>query len=135
MLSSIQEYLPGPPTLGNIWSTLGLTSHGTTLHDLIHRGLPYEYFNLIANNLQVEREVISQAIGVSPASLARRAKTGCFSTVESDRLIALIAVFEHQTPLSGEHSRLNGCPVSLDHYTLSSSTRTNFRSTARYIPE
>ena len=23
----------------------------------------------------------------------------------------------HQTPLSGEHSRLNGCPVSLDHYT------------------
>jgi len=23
----------------------------------------------------------------------------------------------HQTPLCGEHSRLNGCPVSLDHYT------------------
>jgi hypothetical protein len=22
----------------------------------------------------------------------------------------------HQTPLCGEHSRLNGCPVSLDHY-------------------
>ena len=48
----------------------------------------------MANNLQVERKVISQAIGVSPASLARRAKTGRFSTVESDRLIALIAVFE-----------------------------------------
>ncbi|MEE4336971.1 ACP phosphodiesterase, partial [Pseudomonas alliivorans] len=27
-------------------------------------------------------------------------------------------LFGHQTPLSGEHSRLNGCPVSLDHYTL-----------------
>ncbi|WP_216597530.1 M91 family zinc metallopeptidase, partial [Pseudomonas coronafaciens] len=27
------------------------------------------------------------------------------------------ALFGHQTPLSGEHSRLNGCPVSLDHYT------------------
>lgn len=51
-------------------------------------------FNMIANNLQVERKVISQTIGVSPASLARRAKTGRFSTVESDRLIALIAVFE-----------------------------------------
>ncbi|TDV39983.1 hypothetical protein EDF87_121135, partial [Pseudomonas helmanticensis] len=25
-------------------------------------------------------------------------------------------LFGHQTPLSGEHSRLNGCPVSLDHY-------------------
>ena len=22
----------------------------------------------------------------------------------------------HQTPLCGEHCRLNGCPVSLDHY-------------------
>jgi len=25
-------------------------------------------------------------------------------------------LFGHQTPLSGEHSRLNGCPVSLDNY-------------------
>ena len=94
MLSSIKEYLPGPPTPGNIWSTLGLPSRGTTLHDLIHRGLPFEYLNLIASILQFERKVISQAIGVSPASLARRANTGRFSTVESDRLVALIAVFE-----------------------------------------
>ncbi|WP_218193684.1 hypothetical protein, partial [Pseudomonas gelidaquae] len=27
------------------------------------------------------------------------------------------ALFGHETPRSGEHSRLNGCPVSLDHYT------------------
>ncbi|WP_205894284.1 hypothetical protein, partial [Pseudomonas gregormendelii] len=26
------------------------------------------------------------------------------------------ALFGHLTPRSGEHSRLNGCPVSLDHY-------------------
>ena len=26
------------------------------------------------------------------------------------------ALFGHQTPLSGEHCRLNGCPGSLDHY-------------------
>jgi len=26
-------------------------------------------------------------------------------------------LFSHLTPRSGEHSRLNGCPVSLDHYT------------------
>jgi hypothetical protein len=69
MLSSIKEYLPGPPTPGNIWPTLGLSSRGTTFHDLIHRGLPYEYFNLIASILRVERKVISQAIGISPASL------------------------------------------------------------------
>uniref|UniRef100_UPI0030DB2E00 hypothetical protein n=1 Tax=Pseudomonas sp. EA_35y_Pfl1_P108 TaxID=3088688 RepID=UPI0030DB2E00 len=28
------------------------------------------------------------------------------------------ALFGHLTPRSGEHSRLNGCPVSLDHYTF-----------------
>ncbi|WP_032835913.1 antitoxin Xre-like helix-turn-helix domain-containing protein [Pseudomonas sp. GM50] len=99
MLSSIKEYLPGPPTPGSIWSTLGLPSRGTILHDLIHRGLPFEYLNLIASILQVERKVISQAIGVSPASLARRANTGRFSTVESDRLVALIAVFEEALSL------------------------------------
>ena len=27
------------------------------------------------------------------------------------------ALFSHLTPRYGEHSRLNGCPVSLDHYT------------------
>lgn len=27
------------------------------------------------------------------------------------------ALFGHQTPLCREHSRLNGCPESLDHYT------------------
>jgi hypothetical protein len=25
-------------------------------------------------------------------------------------------LFGHQTPLFSEHSRLNGCPLSLDHY-------------------
>lgn len=66
MLSSIKEYRPSQPTLGNIWSTLGLPLRGTTLHDLIHRDLPFEYLNLIARILQVERKVISQAIGLSP---------------------------------------------------------------------
>ncbi|WP_205420457.1 hypothetical protein, partial [Pseudomonas coronafaciens] len=28
------------------------------------------------------------------------------------------ALLGHQTPLCGEHSRLNGCPESLDHYTV-----------------
>nr|WP_081086963.1 tyrosine-type recombinase/integrase [Pseudomonas palleroniana] len=31
------------------------------------------------------------------------------------------ALFGHLTPRSGEHSRLNGCPESLDHYTMTTS--------------
>ena len=46
--------------------------------------------------------VFSQAIGVSPALLARNARTGRFSTVESARLVALIAVFEDALALFEE---------------------------------
>lgn len=38
--------------------------------------------------------VISHAIGVSASTFARRANAGRFNTAESDRLVALIAVFE-----------------------------------------
>ncbi|WP_240889346.1 antitoxin Xre/MbcA/ParS toxin-binding domain-containing protein [Pseudomonas sp. TMW22090] len=65
----------------------------------MHLGLPFHCLNRIANILPVERKDISQAIGLSPASHARRVKTGRFSTVESDRLIALIAVFENALTL------------------------------------
>ncbi|MCQ3008654.1 hypothetical protein NLO93_27245, partial [Pseudomonas savastanoi] len=33
------------------------------------------------------------------------------------------ALFGHLTPRSGEHSRLNECPVSLDHYTQTPASR------------
>ncbi|MHC8339327.1 antitoxin Xre/MbcA/ParS toxin-binding domain-containing protein [Pseudomonas sp. HLT2-19-2] len=45
--------------------------------------------------LQVQRGVISKAICMSPTTVARRAKAGRFNTVESDRLVALVAVFEN----------------------------------------
>ncbi|MGJ7515146.1 antitoxin Xre/MbcA/ParS toxin-binding domain-containing protein [Pseudomonas baetica] len=94
MLSSIKEYQPAPPATDCIWSALGLPSRGTRLHELIHQGLPFEHLDLIASLLQVPRGVISKAICVSHTTLARRAKAGRFTTAESDRLIALVAIFE-----------------------------------------
>jgi putative toxin-antitoxin system antitoxin component (TIGR02293 family) len=49
--------------------------------------------------LQMPRADISHAIGVSPTTLPRRAKAGRLSTAESDRLVALIAVFEEALSL------------------------------------
>ncbi|MNO86007.1 hypothetical protein D3C76_773950 [compost metagenome] len=94
MLSSIKEYQPGPPATDCIWSALGLPSRGTRLHELIHQGLPFEHLDQIATLMQMQRGVISIAIGLSPTTLARREKAGRFTTVESDRLIALVAVFQ-----------------------------------------
>ena len=94
VLSSIREYQPGPQILPSIWMTLGLPSRGTRLYDLIHEGLPFELLERIASVLQMQRAVISKAISVSPSTMARRAKAARFSSLESDRLVALIAVFE-----------------------------------------
>lgn len=99
MLSSIKEYQPGPQIPTSIWIPLGLPSRGTRLYDLIHEGLAFEYLGQIANVLQVQRGVISKAICIAPSTLARRAKAGRFSTVESDRLFALVAVFEEALSL------------------------------------
>ena len=94
VLSSIKEYQPGLQALPSIWMTLGLPSRGTMLHDLVHEGLPCEYLERIASFLQVPRGVVSKAICMSPATMTRRAKIGRFNTIESDRLVALVAVFE-----------------------------------------
>jgi len=93
VLPSIKGYEPGPPMSDCIWSALGLPSRGTRLHELIHQGLPFEHLDQIATLIQMQRGVISRAIGLSPTTLARRAKAGRFNTVESDRLVALVALF------------------------------------------
>ncbi|MNQ16523.1 hypothetical protein D3C85_295240 [compost metagenome] len=99
VLSSIKEYHPGPQIQESIWVILGLLSRGTRLHDLIREGLPFEFIDRIASLLRVQREVISKAICVSPTTLARRANVGRFNTLESDRLVALVAVFEQALAL------------------------------------
>jgi putative toxin-antitoxin system antitoxin component (TIGR02293 family) len=99
VLSSIKEYQPGPQIPQSIWMTLGLPSRGTGLHDLVYEGLPFEYLDRIASLLQAQRVVITKAICISPSTLARRAKAGRFNAVESDRLVAFLAVFEEALSL------------------------------------
>lgn len=94
MLTLVKEYQPSAPAPDCIWSALGLPSRGSRLHELIHLGLPFYYLDQIASLLGVQRKVISKAICVSPTTLARRAKSARFNSVESDRLVALITVFE-----------------------------------------
>ncbi|MGF6222023.1 type II RES/Xre toxin-antitoxin system antitoxin [Pseudomonas sp. YL-218 TE3947] len=99
VLSSIKEYQPEPKIPQSIWMTLGLPSRGTRLHDLVHEGLPFEILERIASVLQMQRGDISKAICVSPSTMARRAKAARFNSLESDRLVALIAVFENALTL------------------------------------
>jgi putative toxin-antitoxin system antitoxin component (TIGR02293 family) len=97
--SSIKEYQPGPQIPHSIWMTLGLPSRGTRLHDFVHEGLPFEYLGRIASFLQVQRGVVSKAICMSLTMVARREKTGRFNTIESDRLVALVTLFDEALSL------------------------------------
>jgi putative toxin-antitoxin system antitoxin component (TIGR02293 family) len=99
VLSSIKEYQPGPQIPPSIWMTLGLPSRGTRLHDLVREGLPFEFLERIARLLQVQLGVIAKAICMSPTTLARRAKAGRFNTLESDRLVALVTLFDEALSL------------------------------------
>ncbi|MGH8384272.1 MAG: antitoxin Xre-like helix-turn-helix domain-containing protein [Pseudomonas sp.] len=92
--SSIKEYRPGPQSVQCIWTALGLPSRGTRLHELVYEGLSFEYLDRIASALQMQRGVVSKAMGMSPATMARRRRAGRFNTVESDRLVALLSVLE-----------------------------------------
>lgn len=99
MLSSIKQYQPGHQIPPSIWMTLGLPSRGTMLHNLIREGLPFEYLERIACLLQVQHGVVSKAICLSPSTMARRSKAGRFDTVESDRLVALVTLFDEALSL------------------------------------
>jgi putative toxin-antitoxin system antitoxin component (TIGR02293 family) len=69
------------------------------LHNLIREGLPFEYLERIASLLQVQHGVVSKAICLSPSTMARRSKAGRFDTVESDRLVALVTLFDEALSL------------------------------------
>jgi putative toxin-antitoxin system antitoxin component (TIGR02293 family) len=99
VLSSIKEYQPGPQIPQNIWMTLGLPSRGAMLHDVVREGLPFEYLARIASLLHAQPVVISEAICIASSTLARRSKAGRFNALESDRLVALVAVFDEALSL------------------------------------
>ena len=93
MQSPFKEYQPRLHTPQDVWTTIGLPSRGSRLHDQVREGLAFEYLERISNLLQVPRGVVSNAIGMSPAMIARRAKAGRLNTVESDRLVSVATVF------------------------------------------
>lgn len=59
----------------------------------------FELLDQLACLVQISRADLSHAISVSLRALARSAKAGRFNTAESDRLMALIAVFEQACSL------------------------------------
>lgn len=91
---SIKEYQSEGIVQEDLWADLGLPCRGAKLHDLVRDGLPFILLDRLARHLQVNQQVISAALCISPSTLARRMKAGRFNTAESDCLVALVGVFQ-----------------------------------------
>lgn len=84
----IEEYRPGASLTAALWASLGLPSRGFKLHECIRDWLPFSFLEQLSITAEIELMVLSEGVGMSRSMLARRAKAGRFTSIESDRLFA-----------------------------------------------
>ena len=91
----IEEYLPGASPTNGLWASLGFPSRGSKLHEYIRRnGLPFSFLEHLSRETGLKVRVLSEAVGISRSTLARRAKAGRLTCVESDRLYSIATIFD-----------------------------------------
>ena len=78
----------------DIWIALRLPLPGTEFHNSIRHKMPYASFDRLADTLFIDGESLGRCLGISPKTLLNGAKTGHFSSRESERLYTLIAVLQ-----------------------------------------
>lgn len=111
-LSIVESFLPRPPTgepsenpsggantsgIVSEPSSSYLTSsviHATTpLVTKLREGFPMTEFSLLQNLLHIPEEELGRYIGISPATLHRRKKSGRMETPESERVVRFARLF------------------------------------------
>jgi putative toxin-antitoxin system antitoxin component (TIGR02293 family) len=86
------EYRPGAPPTAGLRDSLGLPSRGTKLHECIRNGLPFSFLEQLSRKIGIDMRVLSEAVGISRSTLARRAKAERLTCAESDLLYSLTMV-------------------------------------------
>lgn len=88
-------------TNNTLWDKVGIPSRGLALHSAISNGLSYKVFLQMAELTGIDKKDLAACLSIAPATLHRRAKTGQFTSDESDKLyrftdvlVAAIALFE-----------------------------------------
>ena len=78
---------------------MGLPSEGAELLVVLGNGLSYKVFGGVAERYAVDKVVLSRAIGIAPATLARRARARKFTPQESDRIYQVARVYQRAVDL------------------------------------
>ncbi|RJG42454.1 type II RES/Xre toxin-antitoxin system antitoxin [Motilimonas pumila] len=86
MLASIEQYQPTSSHKENFWREIGVPARGEKLYQALHQGLPFSVYNQLSALSGLDKKELAKVTVIAPATLQRRAKSGHFNQVESDRL-------------------------------------------------
>lgn len=95
MHAGIKEYQPEKSKQeSDFWERLGLPSRGSSLHETLTEGVPYEVYSKLASVSGLESQELARYVVIPRATLQRRAKAGRFSVDEGDRLYRFAEVYK-----------------------------------------
>ena len=110
MEADIRKYRPeAKPPQDEFWKALGLPAGRLQLHAAVKEGVPYSVYTRLAAASGLERRELARYVGISSATLRRRAKAGRFRLDEGDRLYRFAVVFKSAVELfEGDRERARG---------------------------
>ncbi len=92
-MSSLPVFMPADQSQNDFWRRLGIPRRGQDLYAALAAGLPVRTYTELAVATGLSRQVLAAALGIAPATLQRRFKSGRFNREESDRLYRLADLF------------------------------------------
>jgi putative toxin-antitoxin system antitoxin component (TIGR02293 family) len=78
----------------DIWVTVNLPSPSIELHDVVRRRMPFPSYQLLAEMLCIDEELLGKHMGISSELMSNAAAVGFFSLCESRRLYGLIVALQ-----------------------------------------
>ncbi len=91
----VTSFLPKATTADPADGTLreSATAEQTPLVERLRDGLPMAEFRLLQDLLRIPEEELGRYLGISPATLHRRKKSGRLETPESERIVRFARLF------------------------------------------
>lgn len=78
----------------DIWCSVNLPSPGIELPGVVRRRMPFPSFQLLAEMLCIDEELLGKHMGISSELLSNATVAGFFSVCESRRLYGLIVALQ-----------------------------------------
>lgn len=89
-----KTYEPSKTPEKTVWYQIGLPSRGQALYQVVQEGVPYTTYTKLVELSGADVKKLSEMLAIPLTTVNRRAKSGRFSTHESDRIVQFVEVYE-----------------------------------------